>query len=866
MCGRSITGWIGWAAAAGLGWLAGGCGAVAAEGGAEGVAAGWTRLHGAAVEGGWEPAALALDEAGGIHVLERGGNGGGGIGRVRVWRGAGGEGVVFAAGLEGLGDGRAAMLAWRGRVYVAAGAAIQLVSDVDGDGRADDRRTLALRFRDGGFGGLAIGPEGRVYGSFGGVIEGGGLAGRCGPAVFRFEPDGSGVGIVHRGLRVPSAPCFGDDGAAVVLDRRVGGEAVVVRLLDGGAEGGDGPAGVAVGLGGRLPLGPAAGTGDRGIALVGDAGRPGLGWWRRDGAAVASGAVDVGGLCAGVRLVDVAGDWNGRPCLLLVRGGGAGGAAPQLEVHGFGREAGGVGGAGRLEKAARHLTDPRLGGGPELCDLLRDPERRVRLAATWALTRRADALPLLLHGSGAADARARLHALWGMGILARRGGGATVPGDDLDFGGLPNDNLARKAAEQIAAALDHQDARVRAEALRMLAGGRRSAGLVRFGKVLVDPEPAVREQALLTAAALRWRALVSSLGGRPGQGTAPDLDPLRVADVLEQAHPAPQLAVYARHHSPLLRLAAVEALRRAADAGLAGFLFDADAAVSGAAVRAVDQAAVADCRPAVAGWLDREWPPAWDEATREAVIRCAVATGDEKRLGQLAALAGGEGAAAAPALAALAEAAPRRAAGCVERATASPDPRQRQAGWRRLGMLDAGRAGRLVDAGLERARAQGAGPDALELVEAAEALDAGRWRQAIEALGDAVVLAGGDPRRGREAFAAAGCAACHDPARPRAAGWPRDRQALLRTLRNPHHGAGTGEVVVERADGSWVAGVAAEPRAADGSMRLETPAGRVEVAGGEIATLHGPAAPERPGWPRRDLRDLLEWLAGGPGG
>jgi hypothetical protein len=256
--------------------------------------------------------------------------------------------------------------------------------------------------------------------------------------------------------------------------------------------------------------------------------------------------------------------------------------------------------------------------------MLRDPERRIRISAQLAITRNTEVLALLMHGLGSDDLRARLHALWGAGILARRGAAAVLPGDNPEFSPIPNEKLARTAAKMIAAGLDNPNPLFRIQTLRTLAAGRRAAGIIQFPKFLADPNPQIRDEALLAAARMRWRALISSLSTMRSGKQAPALDAARVADVLDRTYSPPQLRIFARSRNSLLRLAAVESLRRAAHPALEAFIADPDPVVSGAAVRAIARSGPAGLRPAAANfWHGKPLPDSWDAKTRQALKTCS---------------------------------------------------------------------------------------------------------------------------------------------------------------------------------------------------------------------------------------------------
>jgi len=322
--------------------------------------------------------------------------------------------------------------------------------------------------------------------------------------------------------------------------------------------------------------------------------------------------------------VDLTADWNGRPHLLLRRPG-ENKAADRFEVLALGDAPENPKQSNeQLTEIQRFFDDPARKGAGKLTDLLKSPERRIRISAQLAITRHTEALALIMHAAGSDDPRTSLHALWAAGILARRGAAAVLPGDDTDFAPLPNEKLARNAAQIVARGLDSPKPRFRIQTLRTLAAGRRSAGLVQFPKFLADPNPEIRDEALLAAARMRWRALVTSLSSMRSAKSPPPLDPDRIADVLDHTYSPPQLRIFARARNPLLRLAAVESLRRANHPALEAFVADPDPLVAGAVVRAAARSGPPGLRPAVAEfWHGKSTPDSWDAETRRALEDCS---------------------------------------------------------------------------------------------------------------------------------------------------------------------------------------------------------------------------------------------------
>ncbi len=164
----------------------------------------------------------------------------------------------FADGFDGpLAGTIAGLLFYRNALYVTSIPSLWKLRDTDEDGRADERNEL---FR--GFGvrsaltghdlhGLTLGPDGRIYFSVG--DRGFNLKrsdGRLKPtidegrgAVFRCEPDGSNLELVHQGLRNPQDLTFDEHGNLFTVDNESDAKdkGRLVYVVEGGDSGWMGP-------------------------------------------------------------------------------------------------------------------------------------------------------------------------------------------------------------------------------------------------------------------------------------------------------------------------------------------------------------------------------------------------------------------------------------------------------------------------------------------------------------------------------------------------------------------------------------------------------------------------------------------------
>jgi quinoprotein glucose dehydrogenase len=176
--------------------------------------------------------------------------------RIRLLRDSQGSGKadlsqVFAEGFNTALDGVASSVLSRGdEVWFANIPDVWWLRDRDGDGRADQRRSLShghgvrISMLGHDLHGLAWGPDGRIYVSVGDrgsrVFHRGKWIGNPeSGAVFRFEPDGSGFEMFAEGLRNPQELVFDDFGELFTGDNsaNTGDESRWVNVVEGGDSG-----------------------------------------------------------------------------------------------------------------------------------------------------------------------------------------------------------------------------------------------------------------------------------------------------------------------------------------------------------------------------------------------------------------------------------------------------------------------------------------------------------------------------------------------------------------------------------------------------------------------------------------------------
>jgi quinoprotein glucose dehydrogenase len=538
--------------------------------------------------------------------------------------------TVFADGFNEVLDGTAAgVLAWRDRVYLAAIPGLYRLADRDGDGQADHRETLGtgygvrFAFRGHDLHGLVMGPDGRLYftiGDRGYDVEQQGVrvADPESGAVFRCEPDGSGLEVIATGLRNPQELAFDDEGALFTCDNNSDSGDLTrwLAVLDGADYGwrmafqylpDRGPYNrerlwhaydkrstppsvvppVAVGLcngPSGLTFAPTVGVPQRyrGCFFLADFGGSPVTSGVRSLRVRPRGAFhevsDVEQTIWQVLATDVEFGLDGRLYVSDWVEGWTG--ADQGRLHAFRGPT--------TDDDATSLTELRalLSDGlesradSELVALLGAEDRRLRQAAQFALVERGRADALAAAAVTADGRLARLHALWGLGQCGRRG-------ETTEAVAAATTILERSAGS---GADPEDDAVVRAAAVQLLGGLKSPAHAPRLVERLADPDARVRYAALMALAgcgAVGEREVAAILEVIAAND---DDDPaLRHAGIMALTGAATDALLVAAADHPALpvRLAVAAALGRRGSGAIAALLDDPDEAVVAEAARAI---------------------------------------------------------------------------------------------------------------------------------------------------------------------------------------------------------------------------------------------------------------------------------------
>lgn len=546
--------------------------------------------------------------------------------------------TVFAAGFNKLEDGIASgVLPVGDDVFFTNIPKLWRLRDTDGDGVADERHVV-----HDGYGvhtslighdlhGLVVGPDRRLYFSIGDrgfnvEHEGETHFFPHEGAVLRCELDGSDLEVVHRGLRNPQELAFDQWGDLFTGDNNSdGGDRARIVQVVAGADSGwrigyqwlsdrgswnreklwhprhpgqaawilppianfaDGPSGLAYDPGVGLPdryrdcfflcdfRGGASYSGIRAFRLT----RAGAGYelestsqpvWR----ALAT-DVDFGPDGA-LYFSDWVTGWDktGKGRIYRVR---AAGMANDMAL-----------------RAGARLLGSDMSRRPQsqLRALLRHADRRIRQAAQFALVDQGASDVLAAAAKSAGSRLARLHGVWGLGILGRRDPAALEP---------------------VIALLDDGDGDVRAAAARVLGDARHAASVDSLIAMLQDSSSRVRREAALALARLgpsageaATAALIALLRHNDDRDAV-----LRHAAVHALARIGDDEALHARIQdgSRAVRMGVLLALARLQDARVAEFLTDAEVTLRYEAARAIYREPIAAAMPALARLVGDDFP------------------------------------------------------------------------------------------------------------------------------------------------------------------------------------------------------------------------------------------------------------------
>ena len=548
----------------------------------------------------------------------------------------------FNTPLDGIGAG---VLARNGKVWYTDIPNLWLLSDTNGDGVADFRKSLHYGFgvRIGFSGhdlhGLVFGPDGKIYFSIGDrgsnvkVADGRMVGEPDSGCVFRCNPDGSELEVFAYGLRNPQGLVFDQYGNLFTGDNNSdsGDQARWVYIVEGSDNGwrvgyqfmenpysrgpfnaerlwyppfegqpayivppvaniSTGPSGVAYFPGTGLP------TAFKDhfflVDFRGVVGNSGVLSFALKPKGAGFELVDRSHFCWGVLATDV-------------KFGVDGGVYVSDWVEGWSPT-----GKGRLYR----VHDPQVDSDPsvletkrllaegmekrslnELARLLADSDIRVRQEAQFALADRGLEAVATLKSVARKNANslARLHGIWGLGQVCSRYSGAALP------------SQAVEAMDLVVELLSDRDSEVRAQAVKVL-GDRRYAKAYSGLKIsLKDESPRVRFFAALSLGKYGRADDLSGLFAMLRENADKDAY-LRHAGVmgLVGSGDVDGLLAAAHDESSAVRMGVLLALRRLKRPDIAVFLNDKDPALVLEAARAINDEPINGALPELAGLID----------------------------------------------------------------------------------------------------------------------------------------------------------------------------------------------------------------------------------------------------------------------
>jgi quinoprotein glucose dehydrogenase len=588
--------------------------------------------------------------------------------------------AIFADGFTTTMDGIASgVLAHDGQVWFTNIPNVWRLDGPDKDGKATKRKVLStgygVRFSFTGHDlhGLIIGPDGRLYFSVGDrgahvvTKEGKTIAVPDEGAVFRCEPDGSHLELFCRGLRNPQELAFDNFGNLFTGDNDCdqGDQERWEYLVEGGDYGWrvgwqhpplgkahnpwlteklwmprfDGQAAYILPPIANIPDGPSGvvhypGTGlgtryDDHFFVCGFKGTSAR-------SAISSWAVQPDG--AGFKLLDqhiYVGDCQATDVAF----------GPDSKMYftewGEGWEGTARGRIFRVSDTV-HIRDAKvrevqelLAGGfkhkdpTSLRGLLQHSDQRVRLEAQWALAALPDGVEYLRSTaitpqSGREMLLARLHAVWGLGMAARRAKAA-------------ESGRGAGVLEPLVPLLDDPEPEMRCQAARVLGEQRVAAAFDGLVRMLRSPEKRV---SFFAVEALGKLGRPETLGALlPLIAAAGAGDPVLrhgYVQALIGLNDFTAIEQTAKNESAAVRMAALLAMRRLGRAEIAQFLRDKDPLLVIEAARAINDEGLTAAYPALAALLAQ---PTADESLMFRVLNANFRTGAPAAAEALAAFA-----------------------------------------------------------------------------------------------------------------------------------------------------------------------------------------------------------------------------------
>ena len=252
----------------------------------------------------------------------------------------------------------------------------------------------------------------------------------------------------------------------------------------------------------------------------------------------------------------------------------------------------------------------------ELVELLAHPDMRVRQEAQFALVDKNAENDLSKVASTQGNALARLHAIWGLGQLARK---------------------SASAVDALKPLLNDGDAEIRAQIAKVLGDARVANARAELISLLADPSPRPRFFAALAVAKIGDTAAIDPVLQMIRSNPKNDVY-LRHAGVMalqgivtREPKAFAQLQTAAKDDSSALRITALLVMRRLQRPEVAQFLDDTDPLIVLEAARAINDESIQPALPKLAALISKtsdiaKWPAGTPElpGPRDAMLRRVI--------------------------------------------------------------------------------------------------------------------------------------------------------------------------------------------------------------------------------------------------
>ncbi len=584
---------------------------------------------------------------------------------------------IFAEGFNNPLDGTGAgVMALDGKVYFACIPNVWLLEDKDGDLVAEKRESLqegygiSVSLSGHDLNGFALGPDNRIWFSIGDrgynlqTKEGRHLYDQYSGAVFRMERDGSGLEVVHTGLRNPKEIAFDRYGNLFSVDNEADMQdmARVVDVVEGGYSGWQRGHQAFQKFTNLIygtkrhdtnwmrerqwdmnsPLRPRAILAPAGWVSKGPSGlayNPGTGLAEKwDNHFFVCDFVGANSAVIGFRM-----EPNGAGFKVERKENFVSGMLPTDIEFGYDSKAyvtDYVGswpthGFGNIftfedpaETAKQDTKDVRslFAKGfanlepAKLAELLRHPDMRVRLRAQFALADKTENRPLLLAATKTNEpVTTRLHGVWGLGNLAR----------------LKKDG---EAADALVKLCDADDAKVRGQAVKALGDSSYKPALAAITQLLSDSDPRTRMLAAIATGKLGSKEQVPALMAMVEENNDQD-EYVRHGAIqgMVRIGDADAVFAFAQSKSPAVRRAVVLALRRFNDARIGTFLKDSDLSIAVETVQAINDEMIEGARQDLASAMHLLGKSTWPVDLR--ILNAMIRAGGEENVRRLLAVA-----------------------------------------------------------------------------------------------------------------------------------------------------------------------------------------------------------------------------------